>query len=109
MILLKDESDLLVAERGALLWLQMMHCRFVKKIFAFPAVIVHPEDVQQRRFACTGRTHHGHEFAFGDIQIDIAQDVEKFLLAQRISAFEETEFDHKVVRCCVRGRPLDRP
>ena len=79
--MLKHETDLLVPECGAFFRLQMMHSRFVQKVFALPAVIVHPENVQQRRFTCARRTHDRNKFAFGDVQIDIAQDVEKLLLA----------------------------
>src|SRR4029077_12598082 len=47
MVLLKKETDLLVPERGAFFRLQMMNSRFVQRVFALPAVIVHPENVQQ--------------------------------------------------------------
>src|SRR5262245_7235490 len=80
MILLKYETDLLVSERGALFRLQMMHCGFAQRIFALPAVVVHPENVQQRRFTGARWPHDRNEFAFGDVQIDITQDVEEFLL-----------------------------
>src|SRR5262245_21435821 len=94
MILLKYETDLLVPKRRALFRLQMIHRSFAQKIFALPAVIVHPEDVQQRRFPGGRRSHDRDKFAFGDIEIDIAQDIEKFLLPQRVPAFETTELDH---------------
>src|SRR5262245_193527 len=81
MVLLKDETDLFVPQRGALLWLQMMNGSFVQKIFALPAVVVHPENVQQSRFTSARWSHDRNKFAFGDVQIDIAQDVKKLLLA----------------------------
>jgi hypothetical protein len=46
MVLLKDEADLFVPQRGALFRLQMMHRGFIQKIFALPAVVMHPENVQ---------------------------------------------------------------
>ena len=52
MVLLKHKTDLFVPECGSLFWLQMMHCGFAQRIFALPTVVVHPEDVQQRRFPC---------------------------------------------------------
>src|SRR5262245_7214008 len=81
VVLLKDEADLLVPERGALLWLQMMHCAFAQRIFTLPAVIVHPKDVQKCRFTSARRTHDRNKFALGDVKIDIAQNIEKLLLA----------------------------
>ena len=81
MVLLKHKTDLLVPECGAFFRLQMMNGRFVQKVFALPAVIVHPENVQERRFTCARRAHDRNKFAFGDIQIDIAKDIEKLLFA----------------------------
>jgi hypothetical protein len=81
MVLLKNKTDLLVPECGALFRFQMMHGRFVQKVFALPPVVVHPENVQQCRFTCPRRAHDRHKFAFGDIQIDIAKDIEKLLFA----------------------------
>ena len=57
MILLEDEADLFVSQGGALFCLEMMHRRLIKKIFARPPVIVHPEDVQKGRFAGARWTH----------------------------------------------------
>jgi hypothetical protein len=57
-------------------------------------VIVHAEDVQQRGFARAGRSHHGDEIAFLNLQVNVAQDVKKLLLCQRIRTFEIFEFDH---------------
>ena len=62
---------------------------------------------KQRRFPCAGWTHHRNEFAFSDIQIDVAQNIEEFLLTQRISAFEIFKTDHKVTQRAMLG--LDQP
>src|SRR5207245_5820970 len=51
MILLKNESDLLVSQSGPLFGLQKMHRGLTEKIFAGPSVIVHAENVQEGRFA----------------------------------------------------------
>ena len=80
MILLEYESNLLVSQRGTLLRFQMMHRGFAQEIFAAPAVIVHAQDVQERRFTRAGRSHDGDKIAFPDFQIDVAQDVKKLLL-----------------------------
>src|SRR5262249_4154231 len=94
MVLLKDEAYLFIPQRGALLWFQMMNGSFVQRIFALPTVVVHSENVQKRRFTSARRTHDRNKFAFGDVQIDIAQDIEKFLLPQRVPAFEIFKSDH---------------
>jgi hypothetical protein len=52
MVLLKYETDLLVAQRRALFRFQMMDRGVVQKIFATPAMIVHSEDMQECRFPC---------------------------------------------------------
>src|SRR5207302_2668881 len=59
MILLENESDLLVSQTGALFRFQMMHRGLIEKIFAGPPVIVHAENVQKRRFARARGAHHG--------------------------------------------------
>ena len=61
----------------------MMNGRIVEEIFAGPTVIVHSEDVEQRRFAGAGRPHHRNEFAFRDFDIDVAQNVKEFSFRQR--------------------------
>src|SRR5262249_16848525 len=97
MILLKDESDLLVAEGRPLLGFQVMNRRLLEKIFAGPAVIVHSENVEQRRFAGARRPHHRNELALRNFDIDVAQDVEEFSLRQRITAFETLELNHQAL------------
>ena len=41
MVLLENETDLFVAQGGALFWLQVMDRGFVEVVFAGPAVVVH--------------------------------------------------------------------
>src|SRR6266446_2842913 len=72
----------------------MMDWRFAQKIFTAPAVVVHPENVQQRRFACAGRAHNRDEVAFLNIQIDLAQYVKALFLRQRIAAFDVFKLNH---------------
>ena len=57
-------------------------------------MIVHAENVQERRFARAGRTHDGNEVAFVDFEIDVAQDVKELPFRERINAFEILEFNH---------------
>ena len=94
MVVLENETDLLVPKRGAFLWLQGVNRDVVEEIFAAPGVIVHSEDVEQRRFARAGRPHDGNEVAFVHLQVDVAQDVKEFALRERIKAFEVFECDH---------------
>src|SRR6266850_4760639 len=94
MILLKDKADLLVAKRRALLRFKMMNGGIVKEIFARPAVVMHAEDMEERRFAGTGRTHDRNKLAFGNVEIDIAQDVKEFPFREGMAAFEVLETDH---------------
>src|SRR6266480_4793337 len=89
----------------------MMDWRFAQKIFTAPTVIVHPENVQQRRFACAGRAHNRDEVAFLNLQIDLAQDVKELFLRQRIAAFDVLKLNHtssyqRFIRNA--ARPLDR-
>ena len=96
-----------VAQRGPLFCFQMVNGGLVEKIFSAPAVIVHSENVEQRRFARAGRPHHRNELAFGNFNVDVAQDVEKFSFRQRIRALEIVKSDHKFTRRVRLG--LDRP
>src|SRR6266566_6212491 len=63
MILLENESDLLISQRGALFRFQMMQRGLIEKIFAGPSVIVHAENVQKRRFTRPRRSHHRNKIA----------------------------------------------
>src|SRR5207302_8214167 len=78
MILRKNKPDLLVAKRGPLFRFQMMNRGLVEKIFAAPTVVVHSEDVKQRRFSGAGGSHHRDEFAFGDPDVHVAQNIKEF-------------------------------
>ena len=64
MILLKNEADLLVAQLITLFRFLPMHRGFIEQVLPRPAMIVHPKDVEQGRFARATRPHHGDEVAF---------------------------------------------
>src|SRR5882762_1337894 len=51
MILLENESDLVISQSGPLFCLQKMHRGLIEKIFPRPSVIVHAENVQESPFA----------------------------------------------------------
>src|SRR2546430_122459 len=103
MILLKNEADVLVAQRRAFLGFQMMDRGVIEKILAGPTVIVHAEDVKQRRFACARRSHHRNELAFRDFDVDVAQNKKEFSFGQRITALETFKTDHKFTRRAMLG------
>ncbi len=94
MILLKNKPDLLVAKRGPLFRFQMMNRGLVEKIFAAPTVVVHSEDVKQRRFAGAGRPHYRNELALCNFNVDVTQYVKKSALRQRIGTLEIVKLDH---------------
>jgi hypothetical protein len=52
--------------------------------------------VEQRRLARAGGTHDGNEVAFVYLQVDIAQDVKKFTLRERVKTFEVFKSNHVV-------------
>src|SRR5207247_4945485 len=77
MILLKYEADLLFPQRGTFFRFQMMHCGFAEEIFTAPGVIVHAQNMQQRRFACARRTHDRDKISLRNLENDLAQNVKK--------------------------------
>src|SRR6266536_4686610 len=96
MILLENEPDLLISQRGALFRFQVMHRGLIEKILAGPSVIVHAENVQERRFARAGRAHHRNKIACGNIEIDVAQDIKHLSASEWIGAFDVVQPDHAV-------------
>src|SRR5438552_3095641 len=94
MILLKNKPNLFVAKRGPLFRFQMMNRRLVEKIFAAPTVIVHSEDVKQCRFSGARGSHHRNELPFGNVDVDVAQDVKKLSMPQRVVSLKIPEPDH---------------
>src|SRR5689334_6370302 len=87
VVLLEHEADLLVAQSGALFGFEMMHCGVVKEIFSGPSMIMHSKDVQERRFSGTRRAHDRDKLAFGDVEVDVAKNIEKPSLSQGVTAF----------------------
>src|SRR5437764_1275161 len=94
MILLKNKTDIFVAEGGPFLGFQMMNSGVVEKIFTAPAVIVHSENVKQRRFSGARWPHHRNELALRNFEVDVAQYEKEFPFRQRIRTFEIVKLDH---------------
>ena len=96
MILLENKSDLFVAQRRTFFCLEMMDRGVAKKIFAAPAVIVHSKNVKERGFSSARRAHDRNEFAFLDVDVDVAQDIKEFRFGERIRTFDSTQLDHNL-------------
>ncbi len=73
MIILKDESDFLIADLGQLLFLCFMDRDAVQLIRA----AVHAADnIHQRRFAGAGRPRDCSEFPLIDRKINVFEDIQ---------------------------------
>src|SRR5205814_3001072 len=90
----ENKTDLFVAEGGPFLGFQMVNGGLVEQIFSAPAMIVHSENVEQRRFARAGRPHHRNELALPNFDVDIAQNVKKLSVPQRVVSLKIPEPDH---------------
>ncbi len=76
MIALKHEAKMLFMELGPVFWFQRMNRVAIEIVFAAPVAVVHPEQMEERRFACAGRPHHGHEVPRRNIERNISQHEE---------------------------------
>src|SRR5689334_8433158 len=75
-----------------------------QKELALPALVIHPEDAQQRRFSSTRRPHDGDKFPLFDLQSDLAQDVAE--PCPRLEALlDVSQLDHGLVRVTRSGAP----
>src|ERR1051326_4217410 len=52
-----------------------MHGHVIETVFTVPRVIVHAQDVKQRRLPRSGRTHDRNELSGLDVQIDASQHI----------------------------------
>ena len=89
---LKNESDFRVANHSALIAIELRDVDAVEHVGAGRRTIETSDDVHQRRFAGTGRTHDGDELAFIDVEVDARERVH-FDLAHRVSFRELPDFD----------------
>ena len=70
---LEHEADLLVADVGQLVAVQVVDMDAVQKIIAAAGIVQAAEDVQHGRFSRSGRAHDRHQFAGIDDQVDAFQ------------------------------------
>ena len=90
MVLLENETDLLVSKSGPFLGFEMVDCGVMEKIFSGPSMIVHAEDMKERRFAGARRPHDGDKFTLLDLDVYVAQDIKEPAFGQWITAFNVT-------------------
>src|SRR6266446_2593682 len=95
MVVLENKSDFLVAQGGPLFRFQGMDARITEVVFAAPGMVVHAEDMKERRLARAGWAHDGNEVAFVYLQVNVAQDVKELSVRKRIKAFEVFKGDHR--------------
>ena len=74
-------------------------------ILAFPRMVVEAEDAQQRGLPCAARPHDRDEFALGDVEVDLAQDVSETGLGLE-ALFHVLEPDHWYRAAGFRGGGL---
>jgi hypothetical protein len=65
-----------------------MNGDIIEKEFSGPAVVMHPEDMQERGFAGAGRAHDRDELALFDLEVDVAQNIKKPALGEWITTFD---------------------
>jgi len=70
---LEDESDLSFAVEGPVFFFQCADFTSQQVVFSRSGVVEQSEDVQQGRFAASGWTHDGDEFALVDFEGDFVQ------------------------------------
>ena len=74
VVLLEDESDILLVELDAAAIVEFVDGMAEEVILTFPGAVEHADDGHQGRFAGARRAHYGDEFAFANFGVDAAQD-----------------------------------
>src|SRR5215217_3979398 len=75
VVALKDEADVLLVQLGPIFRGELVHRLIEEVILAGPGTVVHPDDVQERRFAGPRRPHDRDELPLFHIDVDAAQHV----------------------------------
>jgi hypothetical protein len=73
MILLKDETHVLLVQRDPALVVELVYLVIVKTVLPGPCTIEHSKDREQRGFAGARGPHDRHEFPCLDVQRNPAQ------------------------------------
>jgi len=90
VIVLEHKTDVPVAQPGQLTFIHPVNGFAMKVIFALVRHIDAADDVHKGRFAGSGRTQDGDEFAFFDAEIDILQDM-KGLVAHLVAFIDSAK------------------
>ena len=100
-VILKDEADLAVAERGELGLRKSEGVAAVERDAAGRRCVERAEDVQQRALAASGRTHHGHAAARRQSEGDVVQNGQ-LALCRGVVLAQVTDVEHGgAQRACV--------
>ena len=104
---LKDESDLLVADRSQLILVERLDMNIVEQIVARRRRVETTENVHQRRLAGARLAHHGDELAAMNRQIDPTKRVHG-VRAALVRLRDGVRLDDDVVHQKPPGRPPPR-
>src|SRR6185312_4780180 len=72
---LEDEADLLVADAGKFIVIELRDQMAVEPIFALARSVEAADEVHQRGFTGAGGSHDGHIFVAVDTDVDAAEGV----------------------------------
>ena len=95
---LEDESDLLVADAGEFIVVQFADEVTVQPVVALAGGIEAADEVHQRGFAGTGRSHDGDVFVVLDADGDAAQSMDLLLRAHIVGLPQIFNDDHVSIR-----------
>jgi hypothetical protein len=94
---LEHESDLLVADPGQLVVVQLAHPMAVQPVFARRGAVEAADQVHEGGLAGAGRAHDGDEFVLPDHHVDSSEGVHH-LAADVVVALQIPGDDHGIPR-----------
>jgi len=74
----------------------MVNSDIIEEVFTGPAMVMHAQDVKERRLTRSGGPHDRDKLAFLNLQIDVAEDIKESPLGQGVTAFNVAESDHNI-------------
>src|SRR5678816_595496 len=95
VITLKHETDVAVSQVCALLSVQLVNGNLIEKVFTSPRLIVHAEDMEQRRLPSAGWPHDRDKLSGFNIEIDAPQDI-SLGWSVRKCLFNAAQTDHEI-------------
>ena len=97
MIALKNESEVFLVNLVPVFFLQPMDGMIEEIILAGPRAVMHSDQVEQRRFACAGRSHDGNELSFLNVHVDAAKH-ERLGWTMFEVLLDIAQIDHNLIR-----------